>query len=303
MSDLPSQPASRPDQDDLEIVGHYPTQTLAQEYVVVVLAMGQPCMLQPDPDAGGFLLLVESDHAALITAEIAAYDEEQHTQTRTRPITEREIFRHSAGWPAYGIWLLVLVLVFLRQLDDPGFTSRFSSSSQGLFIDHQWWRPFTALFLHGDTGHLVGNLLSGMLFGTFVSRLIGPLRGWALILASGTAGNFLTCSLVWPQHFESIGASSAVFGALGILTGLGIATLVHAPVKLPWLRLAGPLLAGIVLLGWLGAGVPGDNTDVLGHVFGFSTGLAAGFIQGHVNPATADASNDETSTEARHARI
>jgi membrane associated rhomboid family serine protease len=39
-------------------------------------------------------------------------------------------------------------------------------------------------------------------------------------------------------------------------------------------------MAGIILLGWLGGGSEGGNTDVLGHVFGFASGLSAGILVG-----------------------
>jgi membrane associated rhomboid family serine protease len=153
-----------------------------------------------------------------------------------------------------------------------------ASSSKGLLERHEWWRPFTALFLHADVPHLLGNLLSGMFFGTMVARTIGPWRGWALILACGTAGNLITSLITWPESFVSIGASTAVFGALGILSGSGFIAMLRQRARLPWARIAAPVLAGVVLLGWLGGGREGGNTDVLGHVFGFASGLAAGVM-------------------------
>jgi membrane associated rhomboid family serine protease len=112
-----------------------------------------------------------------------------------------------------------------------------------------------------------------------VARLIGPLRGWVLILASGTLGNILTSALVYPQPFQSIGASTAVFAALGILSGVGIAETLRERAHLPWLRILAPVFAGLILLGWLGGGST-PQTDVLGHVFGFGSGVAAGALVG-----------------------
>ena len=146
-------------------------------------------------------------------------------------------------------------------------------------------------------------LLSGLFFGTLVSRSIGPWRGWALILVCGTIGNTLTSAITWPDSFTSIGASTAAFGALGILAGLGFATTLRQRVRLPWARIAAPVLAGIILLGWLGGGSEGGNTDVLGHVFGFGTGLTAGIAIGAFSPATAGASTDGSAKAARDARI
>ena len=127
-------------------------------------------------------------------------------------------------------------------------------------------------------------------FATLVAKMIGPLLGWALILGCGTLGNIFTSRLTYPEPFISLGASTAVFAALGILSGLGVAETLRDHARLPWLRISAPFLAGLILLGWLGGGSGGGNSDVLGHVFGFSSGLVAGVAAGALEgkrPATA----------------
>ena len=266
--------------EELVEVGQYPTLELAYEYGLVILAMRQPCWVaQDDNPPGGFSLHAEAHAAPAVARELLAYQNEQAAPI-PRFAPEPDVFRHPPGWGVYGIWMGTLVLTFLWQAEDPSLVGRAASSSIGLIACGEWWRPFTALFLHADLGHLTGNLLSGLFFGSLVARSIGPLRAWALILACGTAGNALTSALAYPDPFVSLGASTAVFGALGILSGLGVASLLRAPLRLPWARLAAPLLAGIILLGWLGGGGHDGNTDVLGHICGFTTGLTAGFIIG-----------------------
>ena len=70
-----------------------------------------------------------------------------------------------------------------------------------------------------------------------------------------------------------------MFAALGILSGHGVAETLRENEPLPWLRIFAPVLAGVIMLGWLGGGHD-PNTDVLGHVFGFGTGLVAGSLVG-----------------------
>jgi membrane associated rhomboid family serine protease len=113
------------------------------------------------------------------------------------------------------------------------------------------------------------------------SKSIGPFKAWSMILLSGTLGNVITSALTYPEPFTSIGASTAVFGALGILSGIGLVENLREKVSMPWVRVVAPLLAGFVLLGWLGGGTPGSNTDVLGHVFGFLAGVVAGMVCRH----------------------
>ena len=81
----------------------------------------------------------------------------------------------------------------------------------------QWWRTVTALTLHVDHGHLLGNLLAGVVIGTVTAQLLGQGLAWLAILLAGTLGNLLAALMRAPDH-TAIGASTAVFAALGIVS-------------------------------------------------------------------------------------
>jgi membrane associated rhomboid family serine protease len=75
-----------------------------------------------------------------------------------------------------------------------------------------------------------------------------------------------------PEH-TAIGASTGIFGALGILSGY----MGHSRV-VPWrggLRRWAPLAGGVMLLVLLGFG--GERTDIGAHVAGFAMGGVIGF--------------------------
>jgi rhomboid protease GluP len=282
--------------EDLAQIGKYPTLETAQEHGLVILAMRQPCWIAETEPPGAYILHAEPAAAPAIQREIEAYEAEQQAAP-SGPPADREAFLHPAGWSVFGIWGLLLLLGFLSQTADLSLTARFSSSSTGLFTQGEWWRPFTALFLHADAAHLIGNLLSGMFFGTLVARSIGALRAWTLILACGTMGNAITSAIAWPEAFTSIGASTAVFGALGILSGLGFAAMLRHRFHLSWAKTAAPILAGIVLLGLFGGGSPQGNTDVLGHIFGFTSGLTVGILIGVFSPTRSDSRTTRSASE------
>jgi hypothetical protein len=63
--------------------------------------------------------------------------------------------------------------------------------------------------------------------------------------------------------------------------------MLRAAPRLSWTRTTAPVVAGIILLGWLGGASENSNTDVLGHVFGFTTGLVAGTACGMIPRRTA----------------
>ena len=270
-------------------VGHYPSLEQAYDHGLVILAMGEACRVAETAVPGEFDLQAEALPAGKISDELDAYGQEMAMPVE-RPVAAGEWARHSPGLGFCAVWVITLMAVFYWQGQDSTLVERAASSSVGLINRGEWWRPFTALFLHADLGHLVGNLASGIVFATLVAKMIGPLLGWALILGCGTLGNILTSRLTYPEPFISLGASTAVFAALGILSGLGVAETLRDHARLPWMRISAPFLAGLILLGWLGGGSGGGNTDVLGHVFGFGSGLVAGVAAGALEgkrPATA----------------
>jgi membrane associated rhomboid family serine protease len=259
-------------------VGRYPALHEAYDHGLVILAMGEACRVTEAETPGQYILESELHPIAKISAELHAYGRELNAISSSVPASN-DWARHSPGWGFCGAWVITLMAVFYWQGQDPTLVDRAASSSVGLISRGEWWRPFTGLFLHADLGHLLGNLVGGVIFAALVARMLGPILGWTLILASGALGNIITSALTYPQSFNSIGASTAVFAALGILSGIGIAETLRERARLPWLRILAPVFAGIILLGWLGGGHD-PHTDVIGHVFGFSSGLAAGAAAG-----------------------
>lgn len=136
----------------------------------------------------------------------------------------------------------------------------------------EWWRAVTALTLHLDQEHLLGNLLFGAVAGAAVSRLLGSGVAWATILGAAALANY-TEILISPPAHRAVGASTAVFAALGLLSGMAWRQRLSSRERL-WYRWA-PLIAGICLLTLLGAG--NAHVDVLGHGLGFCFGLGIGW--------------------------
>jgi membrane associated rhomboid family serine protease len=269
---------SRAGAGELAEVGQYENLEQAHEHGLVILAMREPCLVSETETPGRYSLHSVAAAAPKIVEELHAYEEEKEI-CQPAPL-EVDWFRYSAGWDVFAIWALMLIGAYIWQHGNPASAEHAASSSIRLIGHGEWWRPFTALFLHADVPHLVGNLLSGMCFGTLVARTIGPWRGWLLIIACGAVGNAMVSALAWPESFTAIGASTAVFSALGILSGVGFVSLLRSKARLPWAKTAAPVLAGLVLLGWLGGGPADGNTDVLGHTLGFASGLSAGALVG-----------------------
>jgi len=73
----------------------------------------------------------------------------------------------------------------------------------------------TSMFLHGDTFHLVGNMLFLWVFGRRVEDACGPIRFFLFYLLAGASGEMITTLLLPDQNIPSIGASGAIFGVMG----------------------------------------------------------------------------------------
>jgi membrane associated rhomboid family serine protease len=95
------------------------------------------------------------------------------------------------------------------------FASGFvSADGQLLGVAHgQWWRLFTAMFLHASFFHLAVNMYSLYFVGTIMEQVIGRWRFLLLYLASGLAGS--AGALVLSPLTPTVGASGAIFGVLG----------------------------------------------------------------------------------------
>ncbi|HVM97571.1 MAG TPA: rhomboid family intramembrane serine protease [Candidatus Acidoferrales bacterium] len=134
------------------------------------------------------------------------------------------------------------------------------------------WRTVTALTLHADAVHIVSNALFFALFGSALFRAIGPGLGLSLLLLSGAIGNGLDALWRGPPNI-AVGASTAIFGGVGILGGLRFMNRyrIAASRRRAWVALA----ATLGLLAMLGT-APG--TDVLAHFFGAVVGVVLGII-------------------------
>jgi MYXO-CTERM domain-containing protein len=135
----------------------------------------------------------------------------------------------------------------------------------------EFWRAVTALTLHLDVGHLLANLGFGAVFGLLAGQLLGTGVAWGTVLVAASAANLLN-AFVQPASHSSVGASTAVFATLGLLAAYAWRRRRNEGDR--WAYRWAPLIAGVILLGFTGAG--GERTDVLAHLTGFATGALAG---------------------------
>jgi membrane associated rhomboid family serine protease len=170
--------------------------------------------------------------------------------------------------PAGILMALALVVPFRLAGGSDGASALFCAgrAHAGAIVAGEPWRAVTALTLHADATHILGNLALGAVVASAVCRLLGPGVGaWGLLVA-GAMGNWVTAHVRGSVH-SAVGASTAIFGGIGILAGLEV---VRRP-RRSWV----PLGAGLALLGFLGTS---ERSDLGAHFFGFVAGIVAGAL-------------------------
>jgi membrane associated rhomboid family serine protease len=257
-----------PKTSDYAPVAYFEEVGAANDHALVILAMNLDCLITIEN--GGYQLYANGAFATAIHEEFRLYAEEQ--KFKPEPL---HVPVFSSGLEIALVWVAAVFFCFISQQEDAGVTETYLNSSQGVVEGLELYRPFTALFLHGDFEHLLGNVVFGVIFFLLVSNSFGPLRGWVLVMLSGFLGNTLNVVIHHPDVFRSLGASTAVFGALGLLVGTGLDVAWRERSYRRGLQAFVPLLAGLMLFSIHGIGGPG--TDVTAHLLGLFFGIALGF--------------------------
>ena len=227
------------------------------------LAAGLAYWVMPDP--GGFVLMVETSDIESIRHLLSTPSEIQSGL----PQADRAPIKSRVG-PVAAFWTLVVSISLLATTSAPEIVSRGGLIAEGLLQRGEWWRPVTALTLHADFGHLAANLLAGVFVTMALAQRIGGANSILATLGAGILGNIFATLIRYQSPIFSIGASTAVFGALGVICALPGILRYLGRSRMSWV----PLATGIAVLGIYGSG--DAQTDVLAHLTGFVAGWLIG---------------------------
>lgn len=256
-------------------VGAYKDFGSAGEAGLAILAMGKAYWTLQH--AADYIICVRHEDADAVRAELRAVAE---LASRPRHFGATRFREFTFGYLSFGWYAALLIGGFIwQQSGAPVAAGR--GDAVAMMEGGEWARAVTALMLHGDVVHLASNLVAGMGFAFCVARFFGAASGWLLILLCGALGNALNAWVYYPEPHYSIGASTAVFAALGLLTGAGVWVALKEARQSwalpPW---AIPVFGGVTLLGLVGIGDGSLNgiVDVAAHISGFFCGLLVGFV-------------------------
>lgn len=246
------------------------TKSLARSWALVLDSRAIPCCIEAD--GSGWLLLVPEQQLESARREVRLFEEANRNWPppipAVRPLIENTL-------PTLSILILLatfhnlnLLGIHLPVSGIIDFSELGAAHAEKIRNGH-WWLSVTALTLHADLPHLLSNLTIGGIFIILLCRELGSGLAWSLLLASGTLGNLINAWVQTPAH-RSVGASTAVFGAVGILAAISMVRYRHH-LQRRWFI---PVAAGLALLALLGT--EGKNTDLGAHLFGFGSGILFG---------------------------
>ena len=239
------------------------------ERLLVLTAVGVDAVITAVADE--FLVQVAPQDAGYAARHLLQYDAENRPPPPLPP--PPPLYGHA--WVGCAVYALILVGVAwvlsngLVRLDAFEVGELDAARVQA----GQWWRVWTALTLHVDAPHLAANLGAGTWFGYLAARQMGSGTAWFITVTGAAIANLLE-GLFGPPEHRAVGASTAVFSALGAMSAYSWRERFGLPQR--WARRWGPLIAGVILLGWTGSGGEGTDVDVVGHVAGFAVGALLG---------------------------
>lgn len=240
-----------------------------KETELLLLSRSITHIIQSDPPVRRFLVPLE--RADFARKEIELYFFENRNWPPPPAKTRDALFQFS---PSHLI--VVLGLAYFHWMTNQ-LTTSVNWLEKGKFsadriLSGEWERTVTALTLHLDDPHFLSNFFGLLFFVTGVNQFAGGGVSWLLVLVSGILGNSLNAFFYETAH-EAVGASTAVFGAVGIMGALGVKQYIRA--KQFRTRFFVPVIGSLGILAMLGTNI---QTDVMAHFFGFISGLGIGLV-------------------------
>jgi rhomboid protease GluP len=266
--------------------------TQAQDWSTVLAAAGIAHELRT-VDATFRITVGLADLDAAATA-LEGFDNEareQREEQAARVPEEPERPKSTLGVCATLLLLSFYLVAGPWEAQPPSRWFTVGTASADAIMHGQWWRAVTALTLHANLPHLLGNVVATLLFMSAVGRALGAGLGALAIIASSAVANLLTAA-VHHTRYLSVGASTATFAALGIVAGIAAwrRWRVLPQRRRAWL----PIAAGLGLFAMLGVGESSDSLfakiggtepiDVFAHLFGLVVGCLLGVVTARLFP-------------------
>jgi len=179
--------------------------------------------------------------------------------------------RSQSLWPALYVQAIIVVITVIEWGNLLDLGSLLTASHHQIFDLHEYWRLFTTLGVHHDTGHLVGNALFFIPFAWFLNSYFGFFVFPILSLCAGALINYIVLAF-YPADVSLLGASGIVYFMIAFWLALYIGIeRRHSPLQRV-LRSLGLVLAELAPQAF------DPQISYGSHAVGFGLGLIAGLF-------------------------
>lgn len=267
-----------PEGIDLAELERYPRLRDARERGLVVTTMELPHWIIRHGKE--YALCVEPENRERAQVALAEFEAEERARPEERKAEPFHI-------PKLAVALTALAMIVLYQAQLGASVARIERgiADDELIRTGEYWRCFTALTLHGDSEHLISNLSLAIFAFAFVYARLGFGFGLLGTILGGALGNALNSIAHFADAHRSLGSSTALFAALGLLSGAEIAVRIKDGDRARW-PLIVPIGAAVAFLGLFGGGggkpdgspIPIGRVDLGAHLFGIAAGILVGAI-------------------------
>jgi rhomboid protease GluP len=172
------------------------------------------------------------------------------------------------------VLLAINVIVYLWERTTGVLTNNVTLETHGaLFgpdvLAGEWWRMFTAAFMHFDDMHILFNMIALLSVGTYVEAIYGAPR-MAIVYALSIVGGGLAVTYFSPDVI-TLGASGAIFGLFGALAVAGLRLGQRG-------RDIMRQTTAIIVINLVVGFIPGSNISIVDHVGGLIAGTICGVL-------------------------
>jgi len=239
----------------------------AMDWSLVLASQGIEPVIDMSEESGWGLAVPEQDYDRALNI-LEQYRLENRRWPWRQKISPRGVL---FDWASLG-WVALVAIFYWLQTHAAHDITRAGMMDAIAVSDGEWWRLFTAIWLHADLGHFSTNASIGFFLLALTMGNFGTGVGLLSAYLAGAGGNIADWVL-FSQGHRSLGASGMVMGCVGLLTSQALFTNGRRSDRLKFGL--GGLAAGAMLFALFGLD---PNADVIAHLGGFVTGLALGIV-------------------------
>jgi len=243
------------------------TRRQAMDWSLVLASQGIEHTIEHLKETGWALAVPPADHERA-RDHIRLYRLENRHWRWRRPIFQPGLF---FDWRSTA-WVFLVIIFYWWSALRPNLRNLGMWDAAAL-AHGEWWRLFTATWLHADPAHLALNAVFGLVLLGLAMGVYGAGTGLLAAYLAGAAGNLASC-LVYDAAQRGLGSSGVVMGALGLLAAQSFSHL-RKPGANKVRHFAGGIFGGLLLFAMIGVS---PEADVVAHLGGFTAGLLFGSL-------------------------